>query len=56
MFRYVVHGACLREGKPVPKENVTRELADDLRTKVIIRLDFVIFKGKRDLAVCKLIW
>ncbi|KAJ0763373.1 hypothetical protein HanPI659440_Chr08g0279921 [Helianthus annuus] len=35
MFRSVVHGACLRAGKPVPKENVTRELADDLRTKVL---------------------
>uniref|UniRef100_A0A251RQ12 OTU domain-containing protein n=1 Tax=Helianthus annuus TaxID=4232 RepID=A0A251RQ12_HELAN len=38
MFQSVVHGACLRVGKPVPKENVTRELADDLRTKVVKEL------------------
>ncbi|KVI05777.1 Ovarian tumor, otubain, partial [Cynara cardunculus var. scolymus] len=38
MFRSVVHGACLRAGRPVPTENVTKELADDLRTKVVNEL------------------
>ncbi|KAI3817475.1 hypothetical protein L1987_11266 [Smallanthus sonchifolius] len=38
LFRSVVHGACLRAGRPVPKENVTKELADDLRTKVVKEL------------------
>lgn len=35
LFRSVVHGACLRSGKQVPSENVTQELADNLRTKVL---------------------
>ncbi|KAK9063508.1 hypothetical protein SSX86_017378 [Deinandra increscens subsp. villosa] len=38
LFRSVVHGACLRAGRPVPKENVTQGLADDLRTKVVKEL------------------
>ncbi|KAL8218861.1 hypothetical protein R6Q57_022234 [Mikania cordata] len=38
LFRSVVHGACLRAGRPVPKENVIQELADDLRTKVVKEL------------------
>nr|XP_043638487.1 OVARIAN TUMOR DOMAIN-containing deubiquitinating enzyme 4-like [Erigeron canadensis] len=38
LFRSVVHGACLRSGRPVPKENVIQELADDLRTKVVNEL------------------
>ncbi|KAG2686996.1 hypothetical protein I3760_09G033100 [Carya illinoinensis] len=34
MFRAVVHGACLRSGKPAPSESLQRELADDLRARV----------------------
>ncbi|XP_042385885.1 OVARIAN TUMOR DOMAIN-containing deubiquitinating enzyme 4-like isoform X1 [Zingiber officinale] len=34
LFRSVVHGACLREGKPSPIENLQKELADELRSKV----------------------
>ncbi|CAK7342440.1 unnamed protein product [Dovyalis caffra] len=34
LFRSVVHGACLRSGKPAPSENLQRELADDLRSEV----------------------
>lgn len=34
MFRSVVHGACLREGRPSPSEARERELADELRAKV----------------------
>ncbi|CAN1137280.1 OVARIAN TUMOR DOMAIN-containing deubiquitinating enzyme 4 [Linum perenne] len=34
LFRSVVHGACLRSGKPSPTEFVEKELADDLRHKV----------------------
>lgn len=34
LFRSVVHGACLREGRPSPSEGHERELADDLRAKV----------------------
>lgn len=38
LFRSVVNGACMRSGKPVPRENVSQELADDLRTKVFLIL------------------
>ncbi|CAL1354915.1 unnamed protein product [Linum trigynum] len=34
LFRSVVHGACLRSGKPSPSETVEKELADELRDKV----------------------
>ncbi|KAL0346267.1 UNVERIFIED_CONTAM: OVARIAN TUMOR DOMAIN-containing deubiquitinating enzyme 4 [Sesamum radiatum] len=33
LFRSVAHGACIRSGKPVPNENLQRELADDLRAR-----------------------
>ncbi|XP_043805537.1 OVARIAN TUMOR DOMAIN-containing deubiquitinating enzyme 4 isoform X3 [Manihot esculenta] len=34
LFRSVVHGACLRSGKPSPTESLEKELADELRSKV----------------------
>ncbi|XAR69431.1 hypothetical protein NMG60_11001002 [Bertholletia excelsa] len=34
LFRSVVHGACLRSGKPAPEERLQRELADELRAMV----------------------
>ncbi|XP_071926462.1 OVARIAN TUMOR DOMAIN-containing deubiquitinating enzyme 4-like isoform X4 [Coffea arabica] len=34
LFRSVVHGDCLRLGKPSPSEADERELADELRAKV----------------------
>ncbi|KAG6596224.1 OVARIAN TUMOR DOMAIN-containing deubiquitinating enzyme 4, partial [Cucurbita argyrosperma subsp. sororia] len=34
LFRSVAHGACLRSGKPAPSQNLQRDLADELRTKV----------------------
>ncbi|KAJ8752198.1 hypothetical protein K2173_003806 [Erythroxylum novogranatense] len=34
LFRSVSHGACLRAGKPAPTENLQRELADELRSRV----------------------
>ncbi|KAK9934418.1 hypothetical protein M0R45_021563 [Rubus argutus] len=34
LFRSVVHGACLREGKASPSDSHQRELADELREKV----------------------
>ncbi|XP_065041883.1 OVARIAN TUMOR DOMAIN-containing deubiquitinating enzyme 4-like isoform X2 [Musa acuminata AAA Group] len=34
LFRSVVHGACLRAGKPSPSESIQKELADELRSKV----------------------
>uniref|UniRef100_A0A2P2JXZ1 Ubiquitin thioesterase OTU n=3 Tax=Rhizophora mucronata TaxID=61149 RepID=A0A2P2JXZ1_RHIMU len=34
LFRSVVHGACLREGKPSPSEGLEKCLADELRDKV----------------------
>ncbi|XP_077209924.1 OVARIAN TUMOR DOMAIN-containing deubiquitinating enzyme 4-like [Tasmannia lanceolata] len=34
LFRSVVHGACLRSGKPSSNEGLQRELADELRSKV----------------------
>uniref|UniRef100_A0A1D1XGC7 Ubiquitin thioesterase OTU n=1 Tax=Anthurium amnicola TaxID=1678845 RepID=A0A1D1XGC7_9ARAE len=34
LFRSVVHGACLRVGKPSPSESQQKELADELRSKV----------------------
>ncbi|KAH7557314.1 hypothetical protein JRO89_XS11G0116800 [Xanthoceras sorbifolium] len=35
LFRSVAHGACLRAGKPPPTESLQRELADDLRARVV---------------------
>ncbi|WOK94138.1 OTU domain-containing protein [Canna indica] len=34
LFRSVVHGACIRSGKPLPDEKLQRELADELRAQV----------------------
>ncbi|XP_061992533.1 OVARIAN TUMOR DOMAIN-containing deubiquitinating enzyme 4-like isoform X2 [Rosa rugosa] len=34
LFRSVVHGACLRAGKPSPSDSHQKELADELREKV----------------------
>ncbi|KAJ8773630.1 hypothetical protein K2173_005876 [Erythroxylum novogranatense] len=34
LFRSVVHGACLRTGKPSPSESFEKQLADELRAKV----------------------
>ncbi|XP_072986425.1 OVARIAN TUMOR DOMAIN-containing deubiquitinating enzyme 4 [Typha latifolia] len=34
LFRSVAHGACIRSGKPLPNEDLQRELADDLRARV----------------------
>ncbi|KAK6116589.1 hypothetical protein DH2020_049695 [Rehmannia glutinosa] len=34
LFRSVVHGACLRAGKPSPSESQEKELADELRATV----------------------
>lgn len=38
LFRSVAHGACLRAGKPSPSEGLQRELADELRASVSLRL------------------
>ncbi|KAK1289519.1 OTU domain-containing protein [Acorus calamus] len=35
LFRSVAYGACLRAGKPSPSETLQKELADDLRSKVV---------------------
>ncbi|CAL5013396.1 unnamed protein product [Urochloa decumbens] len=34
LFRSVVHGACIRSGRPIPNENLQRKLADELRAMV----------------------
>ncbi|KAJ3677638.1 hypothetical protein LUZ60_003362 [Juncus effusus] len=34
MFRSLVHGACIRSGRPSPKEPLQKQLADDLREQV----------------------
>ncbi|KAF5449377.1 hypothetical protein F2P56_029828 [Juglans regia] len=34
LFRSVVHGACLRAGKPTSSDSRQKELADELRAKV----------------------
>ncbi|KAF7075331.1 hypothetical protein CFC21_080112 [Triticum aestivum] len=34
LFRSVVHGACIRSGKPIPNEYLQRKLADELRSMV----------------------
>ncbi|KAG5221974.1 OTU domain-containing protein [Salix suchowensis] len=34
LFRSVVHGSCLRAGRPSPSESLEKELADELRNKV----------------------
>ncbi|KAJ0977005.1 hypothetical protein J5N97_012479 [Dioscorea zingiberensis] len=38
LFRSVAHGAYLRSGKPSPSENLQKELADELRSKVVDEL------------------
>lgn len=43
LFRSVVHGACLRAGKPSPSESQEKELADDLRAAVKISFFFMFF-------------
>ncbi|XP_057949545.1 OVARIAN TUMOR DOMAIN-containing deubiquitinating enzyme 4-like [Malania oleifera] len=35
LFRSVVHGACLREGISTPSETRQKELADELRARVV---------------------
>lgn len=35
LFRAVVYGACLRSGEPSPSLSRQRELADELRAKVL---------------------
>ncbi|KAI3885303.1 hypothetical protein MKW98_002695 [Papaver atlanticum] len=35
LFRSIVHGACFKDGKPSPSENLQKELADELRAKVV---------------------
>ncbi|KAK1381592.1 OTU domain-containing protein [Heracleum sosnowskyi] len=35
LFRSVVHGACLRTGKPSPTQSLEKELADELRANVV---------------------
>lgn len=35
LFRSVAHGACIRSGKPIPNENLQRQLADELRKLVV---------------------
>ena len=37
LFRSVVHGACLRTGKPSPCESLEKELAGELRDKQIAK-------------------
>lgn len=37
----MVHGACLRAGKPSPSDALQRELADELRAKVQNELNFI---------------
>lgn len=34
MFRAVAHGACIRLGKPLPDEDLQKELADELRARI----------------------
>ncbi|KAL6661234.1 hypothetical protein ACP70R_000618 [Stipagrostis hirtigluma subsp. patula] len=34
LFRSVIHGACLRSGRPIPNEDLQRKLADELRAVV----------------------
>jgi hypothetical protein len=36
LFRSVVHGACIRSGKPIPNEDLQRKLADELRAMVCL--------------------
>ncbi|KAL9226392.1 hypothetical protein vseg_002211 [Gypsophila vaccaria] len=38
LFRAVVYGACLRRGKPSPSESHQKELANELREKVVDEL------------------
>uniref|UniRef100_A0A0E0EN97 Ubiquitin thioesterase OTU n=1 Tax=Oryza meridionalis TaxID=40149 RepID=A0A0E0EN97_9ORYZ len=34
LFRSVIHGACIRAGRPIPDEDLQRKLADELRAMV----------------------
>ncbi|EAZ07551.1 hypothetical protein OsI_29805 [Oryza sativa Indica Group] len=34
LFRSVIHGACIRAGRPIPNEDLQRKLADELRAMV----------------------
>lgn len=43
LFRSVVYGACLRTGKPSPTQTQQKELADELRARVLITLSFFLF-------------
>ncbi|ESW15822.1 hypothetical protein PHAVU_007G105100 [Phaseolus vulgaris] len=38
LFRAIAHGDCLRNGEKAPDENCQRELADELRAKVVDEL------------------
>ncbi|XP_061352185.1 uncharacterized protein LOC133297129 [Gastrolobium bilobum] len=38
LFRAIAHGACLRNGEEAPDENRQRELADELRARVVDEL------------------
>ncbi|KAK7279539.1 hypothetical protein RJT34_24592 [Clitoria ternatea] len=38
LFRAIAHGACLRNGEKAPDENRQRELADELRARVVDEL------------------
>lgn len=38
----MVHGACLRAGKPSPSDALQKELADELRAKVQNELNFIL--------------
>ncbi|GAB4836321.1 hypothetical protein Ancab_001236 [Ancistrocladus abbreviatus] len=38
LFRAIAHGACLQSGEEAPDENRQRELADDLRARVVEEL------------------
>ncbi|GAB2286932.1 hypothetical protein Dimus_021320 [Dionaea muscipula] len=38
LFRAIAHGACLQSGEEAPDENRQRELADELRAKVVEEL------------------
>ncbi|KAM7484090.1 hypothetical protein LguiA_000099 [Lonicera macranthoides] len=44
LFRSVVHGACLRAGKPSPTESLEKELADELRTKLLLSILFFLLR------------
>ena len=53
LFRSVAHGACIRSGKPAPSENLQRELADDLRSKVSFLHPFILIMRSLKFCFCK---